>query len=70
LSGGSEPIFEDIEIFCSKKRSRPVMLSLRLDDASKGRLVTGLAVSCDCEVGCPKGVQCLLGKRITGRKRK
>ena len=66
----SDPVFEDIEIFCSKKRSRSVVLFLRLDGVSKGRLVTGFAVSCDCEVGCLKGVQCLLGKRITGRKRK
>jgi hypothetical protein len=34
-------------------------------------VVTGVAVSCDCEVGCGKGVFCHLGKRITtGRKRK
>ena len=66
----SEPVFEDLEIFCSLNRSRPVMLSLRLDGASKGRLVTGFAVSCNCEVGCLKGAQCLLGKRIAGRKRR
>jgi hypothetical protein len=66
----SEPSFQDIEIFCSLKCSRPVVLSLRLDGASKVRLVRGFAVSCDCEVGCLKGVQCLLGKRITGRKRR
>ena len=70
LSGCFEPVFEDTVIFCSKKRSRPVVLSLRLDVASKGRLVSGFAVCCDCEVGCLKGVQCLLGKRITGRRRK
>ena len=66
----SDPVFEDIEIFCSLKRSRPVMLSLRFDAASKGNLVTGFAVSCDCEVSCLKGVLCLLGKRLSGRKRK
>lgn len=66
----SDPVFENLEIFCSKKRSRPVVLSLRLDGASKVRLVRGFAVSCDCEVGCLKGVQCLLGKRIAGRKRR
>jgi len=70
LSGCSEPVFEDIEIFCSLKRSRSVLLSLRLDGASKVRLVRGFAVSCDCEVGCLKGLQCLLGKRIGGRKRR
>jgi hypothetical protein len=70
LSRFADPVFEDIEIYCSLKRSRPVVLSLRLDAASKGRLVTGFVVSCDCEVGCLKGVQCLLGKRITERKRK
>ena len=67
----SDPIFEDVEIFCSLKHNRPVALSLRFDSAAKGRLVSGFAVSCDGEVGCLKGVQCLLGKRITaGRKRK
>ena len=66
----SDPVFEDVEIFCRLKRSRPVVLSLRLDGASKVRLVSGFAVSCDCEVGCLKGVQCLLGKRIIERKRR
>jgi len=68
LSNSSEHDFEDIEIFCSLKRSRSVVLYLRIYAASKGRLVTGFAVSCDCEVGCLKGVHCLLGKRITGKK--
>ena len=67
----TEPVFDDVEIFCSLKRSRPVVLSLRGTGSSKGRVVTGVAVSCDCEAGCGKGVFCHLGKRITtGRKRK
>ena len=66
----SDPVFEDVEIFCRLKRSRPVVLSLRIAGASKGKLASGFAVSCDCEVGCLKGVHCLLGKRITGRKRR
>ena len=66
----SDPIFEDVDIFCSLKRSRPVALSLLLKSVTKGRLVSGFAVFCDCEVGCLKGAQCLLGKQISGRKRK
>ena len=78
----SDHVFEDVETLCSLKRSRLVVLSLRVESApkgrsfrvvagSKGRLVAGVAVSCDCEFGCPKGTRCLLGKRIiTGRKRK
>jgi hypothetical protein len=67
----SDPVFEDVETYCSLKRSRPVMLSLRVKSAPKGSVITGFAVSCDCEVGCLKGVFCLLGKRITtGRKLK
>ena len=66
----SDPVFEDLEIFCSLVRSRPVMLSLRLDASFKGRSVSGFAVSCDCAVGCLKGVQCLLGKRIARRNRR
>ena len=70
-----EPVFEDVENWCSFKRSRPVVLSLRVVPGSaQGRSlgrITGFAVSCDCEVGCLKGILCLLGKRITtGRKRK
>jgi hypothetical protein len=66
----SFPVFEDIETYCSLKRSRSVVLSLRVA-GSKSKIVTGFAVSCDCETGCLKGVFCLLGKRITtGRKRK
>jgi hypothetical protein len=71
LSVSADPVFEDVETFCSLKRSRPVLLSLHVAGLSKGSLVSGVAVSCDCEVGCGKGVFCLLGKRITtGRKRK
>jgi hypothetical protein len=67
----SDPVFEDVETYCSLKRSRCVVLSLRVELAPKGSVITGFAVSCGCEVGCLKGVQCLLGKRITtGRKRK
>ncbi len=70
-----EPVFEDVENWCSLKRSRLVVLSLRVVPGSaQGRYlgwITGFAVSCDCEVGCLKGILCLLGKRITtGRKRK
>jgi hypothetical protein len=82
LSGCSEPVFEDVETWCSLKRSQRVVLSLRVDQeskdrafrvitGSKGTLVSGVAVSCDSELNCPKGQHCLLGKRImTGRKRK
>ena len=70
MSFSSESGFEDIEIFCSLVRIRPVVLSLRVKSASKGRLVSGFAVACDCEAGCNKGVLCLLGKRISGGKRK
>ena len=69
----SESVFEDVELFCSLVRSRPVVFSLRVTGSPKVSiqgLVRGVAVSCDCEVGCLKGVQCLLGKRITGRKRR
>ena len=67
----SDPVFEDVQTYCSLKRSRPVGLTLRVESAPKGSLITGFGVSCDCEVGCLKGVICLLGKRITtGRKRK
>jgi hypothetical protein len=71
LSGSADPVFEDVETWCSLKRSRPVVLSLSVESAPKGSVITGFAVSCDCEFGCLKGVHCLLGKRITtGRKRK
>jgi hypothetical protein len=71
LSISADPVFEDIETWCSLKRSRPVVLSLRVESSPKGRVITGFAVSCDCESSCGKGVHCLLGKRImTGRKRK
>jgi hypothetical protein len=67
----SDSVFEDVETWCSLKRTRPVVLSLRVESSPKGRVITGFAVSCDCEAGCGKGVHCLLGKRITtGRKRK
>ena len=66
----SDPVFEDIETWCSLKR-RPVVLSLRVESAPKGKAISGFALFCDCEIGCLKGVFCLLGKRITtGRKRK
>lgn len=74
MSGCSDPVFEDIETWCSLKRSKQVVLSLRVvPGLAQGRwlgCITGVAVSCDCEVGCLKGVLCLLGKRITRRKRK
>jgi hypothetical protein len=71
LSCSFDPVFEDVETYCSLKRSRPVVLSLRVESAPKGRVITGFAESCDCEVGCLKGVFCLLDKRITtGRIRK
>lgn len=71
MSGSFDPVFEDVETYCSLKRSGPVVLSLRVKSIPKGSVVTGFAVSCNCEVGCLKGALCLLGKRITsGRKRK
>jgi hypothetical protein len=65
----SDPAFEDVETYCSIKRSKPVVLFLRAESASKGSVISGFAVSCYCEVGCLKGVQCLLGKRITTRRK-
>lgn len=71
MSGSSDPVFEDVETYCSLKRSRPVVLSLCVVAQSKTNLVTGVAFSCDCEVGCLKSAVCFVGKRITtGRKRK
>jgi hypothetical protein len=67
----SDPVFEAVETWCSLKRSRQVVLSLRVESSPKNRVITGFAVSCDCEFGCDKGFHCLLGKRImTRRKRK
>ena len=52
----SDPFFEDVETWCSLKRSRPVVLSLRVESSPKGRVITGFAVSCDCEFGCDQGL--------------
>ena len=71
MNSSSEPVFEDVETYCSRKRSRPVVLSLNVVSESRGNLVTGFVINCDCEAGCLKGVVCFLGKRITsGRRRK
>lgn len=62
---------EDVETFCSKKRSQ-VLILLRTSQEPKGGMITGVPESCNCEVGCGKGVLCLLNARqiTTGRKRK
>ena len=70
MSNSSEHDFEYIEVFCSLIRSKSVVLSLRLVVLLKGGVATGGGVSCDCHLVWLKGIQCLLVKRITGRKRK
>ena len=68
----SEPYFEEVETFCSKKRSRQVLILLRTSQEPKGGMISGVPESCNFEVGCSKGVLCLLkAKQITtGRKRR
>ncbi len=39
-----EAVFEDVETYCSLKRSMPVVLSLRVAALSKNSLVTGVVV--------------------------
>jgi hypothetical protein len=62
---------EDVETFCSKKRCQ-VLISLRTRwGIPTGNMITGVPESCNCEVGCSKGVLCLLkaNQITTGRKR-
>ena len=68
----AEPYFEDVESFCCLKRGQ-VLISLRTRwGVPVGNMITGVPVSCNSEVGCSKGVMCLLKvKQITtGRKRR
>ena len=60
----SDPVFEDVETYCSLKRSRPVVLSLRVESVAKGKLVSGFAVSCDCELAASKVYIASLGNEL------
>jgi hypothetical protein len=62
--------FEYVSVLCSLKRGNPVKLSLRVTAKSRREMVTGVAITCACEGVCPRGVQCLLGKKITLRIKK
>ena len=65
----AEPYFEDAESFCCLKRGQ-VRISLRTRwGIPVGDMITGVPVSCNCEVGCRKSVLCLLDvKQITCRR--
>jgi hypothetical protein len=71
LSEIEEPYVEDVETFCSKKRSQ-VLILLRTSQVPTGNTITGFPMSCNCEVACSKGALCLLkAKQITtGGKRR
>ena len=52
---------EEVDAFCSQTR-RLVSVLLRTSQvhAPRGDLIAGAPVSCSCEVGCSRGVGCLL----------
>ena len=64
-----DPVFEGVETFCCQRR-RDVTLDLCVGRRPLSSVVSGSPVSCSCEVGCSKGIFCLLkvNQITTGRR--
>ena len=59
MSGSSDPVFEDVEAFCSVSHAQAI-LSLRVVAFVRGDFVSSSPTSCSSEVGCSRGTGCLL----------
>jgi hypothetical protein len=55
---------EQVETFCSVKRSQVILL-ISASETPRGSVISGIAESCSFESGCRRGVLCLIGKRIS-----